>query len=201
MDDNRLLATLLSRRSVSPKRLRGPGPNPDELKLIVDAALRAPDHGNLRPWRLIEFETTCRAALAALFADEKRRRDPVSTPEDLARAREHATHAPTVLAFVVRAERHVLVPIHEQWLSAGAALGNLLLAVHSLGYGAIMLSGERCQDPALCTALGLQTHETLAGFISIGAVTKAPPPVERVERDRVFSSWQAAVEPTTVDME
>lgn len=194
MEDHRLLATLLSRRSVSPKRLRGPGPIRGELNLIVDAALRAPDHGNLRPWRLIEFEEICRDALAAIFEDEKRRRDPVATLDDLARAREHATHAPIVLAFVVRPERHVLVPIYEQWLSAGAALGNLLLAAHALGYGAIMLSGERCQDAALREALGVQAHETLAGFISIGAIAKAPPPSEPIERTRVLSSWRPAVE-------
>ena len=156
---------------------------------MVNAALRGPDHGGLRPWRLIEFPESHRDALARLFEDEKRRRDPLATAEDLARAREHATHAPTVLAFVVRPERNVLVPTHEQWLSAGAALGSLLLAAHSLGFGAIMLSGERCQDKALCDALNVQAHEALAGFISIGAIAKSPPPAADVARARVFSVW------------
>ena len=37
--------------------------------------------------------------------------------------------------------------------ATGAALGNLLLAAHTAGYGAIMLSGERCQDEAVRAAL------------------------------------------------
>lgn len=112
--------------------------------------------------------------------------------------REHATHAPVVLAFVTRPERNVLVPLHEQWLSAGAALGQLLLAAHTLGYGAIMLSGERCQDEPLRAALGLVSHETLAGFISIGSIAKTPPPVNRPGRERVLSQW-APIRPKVRD--
>jgi nitroreductase len=95
-----------------------------------------------------------------------------------------------VLAFVTRPKRHPLVPMHEQWLSAGAALGQLLLAAHAMGYGAIMLSGERCRDEPLREALGIETHETLAGFVSIGAIAKTPPAASRPARDRVLSTWQ-----------
>lgn len=49
------IAALLERRSVSPKRLGAPGPTLDHLDLILQAALRAPDHGGLVPWRVIEF--------------------------------------------------------------------------------------------------------------------------------------------------
>jgi nitroreductase len=192
MEGNVLMTALLTRRSVSPKRLCGPGPSADERAMMVDAALRAPDHGGLLPWRLIELPSTERGALAQLFEDEKRRRDPVVAPEDLVRAREHATHSPGVLAFVARPRRNVLVPIHEQWLSAGAALGQLLLAAHALGFGAIVLSGERCHDDQLRQSLGLEQHEVLAGFISIGAVAKAPPAASPRSRSAVLITWQQA---------
>lgn len=190
MEDPKLLTALLTRRSVSPRRLCGPGPTADELALMVAAGLRAPDHGGLLPWRVIEFPVDTRDALATLFEDEKRRRDPVATADDLVRAREHATHAPVVLAFVARPQRNVRVPMHEQWLSAGAALGQLMLAAHALGYGAIVLSGERCQDEYLRQALGLEPHETLAGFVSLGAIAKAPPAAGRRSCNEVMSVWQ-----------
>ena len=94
-----------------------------------------------------------------------------------------------MLAFIVRPQHNVLVPMHEQWLSAGAALGNLLLAAHTMGYGAIMLSGERCQDETVRAALGVESHETLAGFVSIGAIATAPPPAVRPARNVVLSTW------------
>jgi nitroreductase len=183
------LISLLSRRSVSPKRLVHPAPDREALNSIVGSALRAPDHGALLPWRVIEFPAETRYRLADLFSAEKLRRVPVASAEDLQRAREHATHAPTVLAFVVRAQRHPLVPVVEQWLSAGAALGNLLSAAHLLGFGAIILSGERCQDESLRAALGVAADEVLAGFISMGTVATAPPAAVRPARERVWSAW------------
>ena len=191
MDGNVLVSTMLSRRSVSPKRLQGPGPSREMVDTMVDAGMRAPDHAGLLPWRVIEFPQDCRDALADLFEAEKLRRDPLASSEDRGRARDHAIHAPLVLAFIVRMQRHPLVPAHEQLLSAGAALGNILMAAHALGFGAIMLSGERCRDQALREALGLAPLETLAGFVSVGTVAKAPPPAARPSRERVWSTWRS----------
>ena len=123
-----LMADLLERRSVSPNRLCAPGPSANDLRWITQAGLHAPDHGGLHPWRLVEFKPEQRLALAECFAAEKRRRDPVCSDEDLERAREHATRPPMLLAFVVSPQARTQVPVREQWLTAGAALGNLLNA-------------------------------------------------------------------------
>jgi nitroreductase len=188
-DRGRVLAAILSRRSVSPKRLCDPGPTREMLDRIVDAGLRAPDHGGLHPWRVIEFSAESRQALAQLFEMEKRKREPFASADQLARAREHATHAPALLAFVVKPERNALVPRHEQWMSAGASLGNILVAAHLFGFGAITLSGDRCTDDALRRALDVRPHEVLAGFISIGTIAKSPPIARVVSRELVWSIW------------
>jgi nitroreductase len=184
------LALLTSRRSVSPKRLVAPGPSAGELDRMLQAALRAPDHGKLTPWRAIAFDTGQREALADLFEAEKRRRDPLAPAADLLRAREHATRPPLLLAFVVQLHRTSAVPRREQWLAAGAALGNLLNGAHALGYGAIVLSGERCYDPALTRALGIGAGEVLAGFISIGSIAKSPPAAEPTPTASVLTTWR-----------
>lgn len=49
------LNLLLSRRSGSAKAMTGPGPSPDQLRRIMAAAVRVPDHGKLTPWRFILF--------------------------------------------------------------------------------------------------------------------------------------------------
>jgi nitroreductase len=183
------LATLLERRSVSPKRLRPPGPGLDEIDRMLQAALRAPDHGGLRPWRVIEFRAEQRDALADCFEREKLRRDPLASALDRRRAREHALRPPALLAFVVALHARSKVPLREQWLACGAALGNLLNAAHGLGYGAIVLSGERCFDATLCRELGLRGDEQLAGFVSIGRVAEAPPPARGTVSAQVWSCW------------
>ncbi|WP_295958746.1 nitroreductase [Rhodoferax sp.] len=188
------VAPLLKRRSVSPKRLSTPGPSAEDIHWILKAALHAPDHGHLHPWRVIEFRAAQRAGLADTFEQEKRRRDPLASPEDIRRAREHATRAPVLLAFVVSPNARSMVPMREQTLSAGAALGNLLNAAHQLGFGAIVLSGERCFDPVLLEALGIQPGEFLAGFISLGSVVKAPPDRDHAAPLEVWSCWTPAAE-------
>lgn len=194
------VSPLLARRSVSPKRLCAPGPGTDDLDLLVQAALRAPDHGSLHPWRLIEFHADQREALAERFEQEKRRRDPLASPADLQLAREHALRPPVLMAFVVSPKARTQVPVREQWLAAGAALGNLLNAAHQLGFGAIVLSGERCFDPVLCAELGVLPEEFLAGFISFGSVAEAPPPKKHAAPAELRARWQpAVVSRSTVD--
>lgn len=186
------MRAMLDRRSVSPKRLGAPGPSADQLELVLRAALRAPDHGGLTPWRAIQIPDDHRSELAQIFAEEKHRRDPLACADDLQRAREHALNAPTLIAFVVSPRAGVTVPVHEQWLAAGAALGNILNAFDALGFGAIMLSGDRCSDAPLIDSLGLQYGERLAGFISAGTILKTPPAAMAKPIDSVWSQWCGA---------
>ena len=60
--------TLLNNRNSEPK-LSGPAPDHDTLYKILGAALRAPDHGGLRPWRFLIISGKARYRLGELFAD------------------------------------------------------------------------------------------------------------------------------------
>lgn len=191
------IAPLLQRRSVSPRRLTEPGPDAADIDLMIESALHAPDHGGLHPWRVLVFAREQRARLADLFEQEKLRRDPLAPRADIERAREHAMRAPALLAFVVSSRPRAKVPVREQWLAAGAALGNFMNAAHQLGFGAIVLSGERCFDPVLNAELGIGATEFLAGFISLGSIAEAPPQRRPVALDAVRSQWIPAVQPGT----
>jgi nitroreductase len=188
-DAGSAVQALLRRRSIAPRRLGAPAPSSAELAQAVGVALRSPDHGALVPWRVLELARAQRPALSDLFAAEKLRRDPLAGADDLQRARQHATQAPMLLAFVVCPRSGVTVPLHEQWLAAGAALGNLLNAFDALGYGAIVLSGERCADALLTQALGLAPGEVLAGFVSAGTAQRAAPVAADKPLERVLSVW------------
>ena len=166
---------LPGRRSVAVKRLGPPGPSDDELRLILSAALAAPDHGALRPWRLVLCTPDSRERLAELFVEAKRSLNPQATELELTREREKALRPPVLLALVAAPKPGIAaIPEIEQIASAGAALQSILLAAHGLGYGAIMLSGSRCAADNVRSALGVQAGETILGFISIGTIVETP---------------------------
>ena len=59
---------VLSRQSVKP--VQAPGPSPEHLDLMLRAAMTAPDHGRLQPWRfsLIRGEAVPKIAELAIAA-------------------------------------------------------------------------------------------------------------------------------------
>ena len=73
---NPAIDLLLSRRSVSANSLTEPGPNAEELELMLRAAARVPDHKKLVPWRFLLFQGEARAAfgkgLAQIYREEQK---------------------------------------------------------------------------------------------------------------------------------
>lgn len=181
-----LLNCLTSRHSVGPKHLVAPGPSPEELRGVFAAALRAPDHGKLIPYRFVVARDEGLQRLAELFVDYGRRcgkRD-----EDLALERTRALQAPVVIAVVARIDERHEVPPHEQWMAVGGAVTNVLNALHCLGYGAKMLSGHRARDPVIGAAF-CRDGERLVGWISTGTPKVAPAPRDRDPVDTIATPF------------
>jgi nitroreductase len=194
------LALIYSRQSIAPKRLVPPGPSRDDLEAIVRAAGSAPDHGALHPFRVIHVADDGRHRLAEIFAAAKLRRLPDAPPMMLGREREKALNAPTLLVACARLRKDVAdIPVSEQLIAVGAALQNLLLAAHALGFGAIVLSGEKTRDALVCEAFGLGADEMLVGFISIGGIDASSqrPPKRRRAVEDYLSTWTGPPSPAT----
>lgn len=167
-----LLERMFARRSTPPRHLGLPGPNLDEVRLLVRAASRAPDHLQLRPFRFVAIESDEREALADVFEASEHECDPELSDETRVRARERAYHAPVLLAVILRVQQNDAVPAIEQHASAGAALGYLLLGADLLGYGAMAVSGRKMRTNVMRRAFQLSDHEELLSFVGIGTVQK-----------------------------
>jgi len=165
------LDLILGRHSVGPRHLTRPGPDAAHLEHAFAAALRAPDHGKLIPYRFIVVRDDGLERLAELFIDYGRRHGKGEA--DLALERQRAVQAPVVIAVVARIDPTHEVPTHEQWIAVGGALTNLLNALHLQGFGAKMLSGHRTRDPKIAAAF-CQAGEQLVGWVSTGTPTSVP---------------------------
>jgi nitroreductase len=184
------LEALLSRRSVPALQLREPGPSPAQIGTAIDAALRAPDHGGLKPWRFVLIQGAARARLSELFVRRLQQREPATPPGKLDKARSMPLTAPLVIAVAASLRPGHKVPEHEQLLATGAGVMNLLNAFHAQGYGAIWLTGGNAYDPEVAAALGFNAPERCLGFVYVGST---PPrddsPARRPERAAFVRDW------------
>ena len=161
-----MLQGLLGRHSLGIKYLAEPGPDDAQLLTMTQAALRAPDHAGLVPYRFAVVRGAQRDALAELFAQAAR--DAGKDEAGAALDAERARRAPVTVALVARIDMgHPLVPAHEQWAAVGGALANFLNAAHLLGYGGKMLSGAKVRDAGIVQAF-CAPGETLLGWIALG---------------------------------
>jgi nitroreductase len=167
------LTLITSRHSVSPKRLVAPGPCAEQLQAIVHAAGCAPDHALLRPWRLMRIGPMQRDALADVFEQSLLERVPEAGDVARDQAREKAYRAPELLLAVARLRpAHDNVPDAERHVALGAALQNLLLAAHGLGFAAMLTSGQALRTFRFARAFRLADGEHAVCFVSIGTPTE-----------------------------
>jgi nitroreductase len=185
-----VIDTLLSRASV--KALGDPGPSDAELRLIFEAAMRAPDHGKLRPWRFFVVRGDARQQLSELFADGVRRREPNANEAQIEKEREKPLRAPVTIAVAAKIVQGHKIPEIEQVLSSAAAAMNILNAVHALGFGAKWVTGANCYDPEFRKQFGLDESDQLLGFIHVGTPRETAPITERPDPAGFVVEWKRA---------
>lgn len=170
------LTLITSRQTILPKRLTAPGPDAAQTHALFQAAAAAPDHGELTPWRFVLVPIDRREALADAFGQALLARDASATPEQVGQAREKAFRAPFLALAVARLgmSEPDIDPL-ERLVSLGAALQNILLAAHGMGFGASLTSGQAMRSDSLRALLALADGEQAVCCINIGTVTRAKP--------------------------
>ena len=190
-NDRSSTATLLAtRRSAKPRDMVSPGPNADELRRILEAAIRVPDHGKLAPWRFVIVEDGQREAFANLLVDAYRAEKPDAGPLELNPLRQFAEQAPVMVAVISAPVEHPKIPHWEQQLSAGAACMNLLTATHAAGFVGSWLTGWPAYNPRVLASLGGNPPDRIAGFLFLGSPSRALDERPRPTYEAVVSTWK-----------
>lgn len=179
---------LLGRASVS--ALTTPAPDHQALAKIFASAVRAPDHGRLRPWHFLVIPAERRAAFGEILAASLARRDPEASAAMRQRERDKAMRAPMIIVTAARLQPAHKVPVIEQRASAAAAVQNILLATHALGFGVVWKTGAAAYDDGVRAALGLGEHDEITGFLYLGTPAGPPAPAPRPTPCDHFAVWQ-----------
>ena len=184
MDASRLLQ---ERRSFA--RLAAPAPEGVVRERIFSAALRAPDHARLRPWRFLVVEGEGRTALGEAMVRAMAAEKPQLDDAVAQKLRANPLRAPLVIVLVARVTAHPKVPEIEQQLSLGCAAQAMLLAAQAEGFGGIWRTGPVTYVPALARELGLGADDQVLGFLYLGTPASGEPAPERPGIAEHFSTW------------
>lgn len=183
------LNSLLGRYSVGGKHLRDPAPDAAALHVMTEAALRAPDHGGLVPFRFALVRGgMARARLADLF--EKVALAAGKPAEAASQDRERALEPPMLVAVIAHIDAgHPVATVHEQWMTVGGALTNFLNAAHAMGYAGKMLSGAKVRAAPVVAAF-CGPGETLVGWVVLGTpVGAGRPKFQKPQPEALLSDW------------
>jgi nitroreductase len=184
------IEALTSRRS--PPKLVDPAPSDEQISTILGAAIRAPDHGRLRPWRFLLMRGEARERLGDVLAQALKAREPTIADDQLQRERQKPLRAPVVVVVAAALVEGHKIPVVEQLLAAGAAAQNMLVAAHALGYGAWWRTGDPAYDERVKEALGLAPGDAIIGFVYLGTASgRTPIPPDEPSVASFVREWSA----------
>lgn len=187
---NDFLQTLYTRRSV--KFVQAPGPDEGELALILQAAVCAPDHGSVRPWRFkiirgADIPALIEIGIQAGLASGS----PLPEPK-IQNARKWLSRVPVIVAIACAPDPRGRIREQESMLSVGAAVMNMLNACHSLGYCGFWSTGMGTYLDGVGEALGFDALDTrFMGYLSIGTPIDPLPEKRRPDYREFVSEWHA----------
>ncbi len=194
-----LFDVIKNRKSI--RRFRQTPVPDDDLQRILDAGRLAPSASNSQPWRFLvvrERDTLARMADAVRAMVD--RMIPFAEDEQLAKRLE--AYKSNYYTFFERAPLVIVVLMTEYdagtdrllgrmgysaeavrrlrplpgLQSVAAAIENMLLAVHALGYGSCWMTGPLVAQEEFARILGYGADRTAVALLPVGVPDEAPPP-------------------------
>jgi nitroreductase len=168
---------IFSRHSVAKVK---PDPVPREvIEKLLMAAVQAPNHFHVRPWRFIVLTGQARERLGEVMAQAHKKRHPECTELELNVERARPLRAPVLIAVGVDPPSEAKVVDIENVCATAAAVENRLLAANALGLGAMWRTGAGAREEDVKRFLGLNPEQHLIAFVYIGYPEPMPAPRER----------------------
>lgn len=172
-----VLEAIHTRHSISKVK---PDAVPRELiEQILSAAVQAPNHYKVRPWRFVVLTGASREKLGDAMAHSTQLNKPGATEDDVQKDRLKPLRAPVVIAVGVDKPGLTKAKEIENVCAAAAAVQNMLLAAHALGLGAMWRTGPSATDPAIKHFFGWEADQHLIGFVYIGYPIEPLAPQDR----------------------
>jgi len=153
---------------VSVGKLKSDEVSKETIQKLLSAAVQAPNHYKVRPWRFVILTGESRERLGEVMANSLKNEHPEYPQAAFEKERSKPLRSPVLIAVGVEKPIDSRVVEVENICATAAAVENLLLAAHAEGLGAKWRTGSSALDPAVKQFLGFEIDQHLIGFIYIG---------------------------------
>jgi nitroreductase len=161
------LTAIITRQS-TPKVCPDPVPRA-LIEQLLNAAVQAPNHHRVRPWRFVVLTGSARERLGDAMAAAYQARVPDAPAEAVEVERKRPLRAPVLICVGIDLPGDNPRVIEIENVCAGAAaVENLLLAAHALGLAAMWRTGDAAYDPAVKAFLGFSPQQQLIAMVYVG---------------------------------
>ena len=168
MDKNDIIAALKNRTSAVTTNLGAPSPSKQDIMIMMECAVSAPDHGGLTPWRFAIIDPENFSDFENLVIKAKKHDNPNVTEAELATVIKKLRRAPTLVAVWVEKQNSKKIPMFEQISATAMASLQFMQAANALGYGAVFLSGWMIFNPLIKQSFGITDDDQFLGFMYLG---------------------------------
>jgi nitroreductase len=149
------------------------------IEKLLSAAVQAPNHYKVRPWRFVVLTGEGRGKLGDAMAASQQDRHPDFPQGAFDKTRGLPLRSPVLIAVGADKPSEEKVLEIENVSAVAAACQNLLLAAEALGLGAKWRTGEWARDAKVKEFLGFAPDQHIVGFLYIGYPEFTPEPKER----------------------
>ncbi len=160
------LQTIQTRHSVG--RVKPDDVPREVIEKLLNAAVQAPNHYQVRPWRFVVLTGSGRNKLGEVMAQSMKAKFPQLTDEALNKERAKPLRSPVLIAVGVDKPTESKVLEIENICATAAACENILLAAHALGLAAQWRTGDAARDPMVKKFLGFAEDQHIISFLYIG---------------------------------
>jgi nitroreductase len=150
-----------------------------DIESMLGAAVQAPNHYKVRPWRFVVIAGEARKQLGEALAQAFLRKSPQVGQDGLDKERAKPFRAPLIIAVGVDRPAEPRVQEIENVCAAAAACQNILLAALELGIAGYWRTGDAVRDPQVKALLGLAPDQELIALLYLGYAAMPVEPRQR----------------------
>jgi nitroreductase len=152
----------------------------EEIQVLLDAAVLAPNHRLTRPWRFYVLGPESRYAYGLALGERKARKlaDPAAARALRETVATEHRDLPCMIAVAIVQNENPEIR-EEDYAAAMMGIENLALAAVALGLGTHLKTGGVMGDDAARAAAGVGADERIVAIVNVGEPAELPPPRKR----------------------